>query len=147
MRAHVRATPRNATLVDEVLAELGTGVASLPENDFRRLVEASSTLPTPLYNCLLRLPCGRLVSPDALFDEAGLVHETNGRSAHEREDLFGDMQERHDAMTAAGLTVLHNPPQRLVTRGREAIAEVERCYERLAGRGMTAGVQILRLAG
>ena len=108
---------------------------------------ASPILPAPLYNCLLRLPCGRLVSPDALFIEAGLVHETNGRSAHGREDLFQDMQARHDVMTAAGLTVLHNPPRRLVTRGREAIGEVERCYQRLAGRGLPAGVEIVRLAG
>jgi len=144
LQAHVRGTPRNARMLDEILASLASGVRSVPENDFRQLVQASRLLPTPLYNCLLRLPCGRLISPDALIQDAGLVHESNGRLAHAREDLFEDMQERHDVMTAAGLTVLHNPPRRLKTQGRIAIGEVERCYVRLAGNGMPPGVVIVR---
>jgi hypothetical protein len=148
VRAHIRGSPRHALRTDAALEQLAVGVHSVAENDFRLLVEASPVLPTPLYNCLLRLPGGGHVSPDALFPDAALVHETNGRGAHEREDLFHDMQVRHDAMTAAGLTVLHNPPTRIRTRGRLVVAELERCYERLAGRGLPPGVVILgRCAG
>jgi hypothetical protein len=146
VRAHIQCTPRNARLTDRVLAGLAGGAHSAPEADFLKLAAASTVLPTPICNARLRLPSGRIISPDALFHDAGLVHETNGRSAHERADLFDDMQQRHDAMTAAGLTVLHNSPQRLASRGREVIAEVERCYLRLRGSGLPDGVTVLRLA-
>jgi hypothetical protein len=146
VRAHIQGSPRHARPADRALADLATGPRSAPEVDFLRLVAASVVLPRPICNALLRLPDGRLISPDALFLDAGLVHETNGRVAHVRDDLFEDMQVRHDAMTAAGLTVLHNAPRRLARHGREAIAQVERCYARSVGRGLPAGVTLVRLA-
>src|SRR3954463_7690319 len=54
-----------------VLEELGDGVRSAPEGDIPQLVGADPSLPKPLYNCLLRLPSGRKVSPDLLIEEAG----------------------------------------------------------------------------
>jgi hypothetical protein len=146
MRAHVQGSPRRARFADEALAQIGSGVRSEPEATFRLLAEASVVLPPLLYNCTLRLPSGRLISPDALAVDAGLVHETNGRTAHSRLDLFEDMQARHDEMTEAGLTALHNSPARISRRGREVIAQFERCYLRLAGRGLPPGVELLRLA-
>jgi hypothetical protein len=144
--AHIQGSPRNARRADNALASLAAGARSAPEADFLHLASASVVLPTPICNATLRLPGGRLVSPDALFIDAGLVHETNGRNSHGREDLFDDMQERHDAMTSVGLTVLHNSPRRLSRHGREVIAQVERCYARLAGRGLPEGVELIRLA-
>lgn len=120
MRAHIQGPPRNSRRADRALEHVGAGVRSAPEGDFRRLAEASTILPPLLYNRMLRLPSGRCISPDALAAEAGLVHETNGRGPHRRDDLFEDMQERHDAMTEAGLTVLHNPPRRIWLAGRAA---------------------------
>lgn len=146
MRAHVQGSPRRTAFADEALAQIGSGVRSAPEAAFRMLAEASVVLPPLLYNCLLRLPSGRVISPDALAPDAGLVHETNGRSAHARLDLFEDMQLRHSEMTESGLTVLHNSATRVVQRGREVIAQFERCYVRLAGRGLPPGVELLRLA-
>jgi hypothetical protein len=127
-----------------VINDLGAGVRSAPENDFRQLVLASRVLPEPLWNCLLRLPDGREISPDALFTDAGLVHETNGRKYHSGDEAFDDMQERHDAMTAAGLTVLHNPPHRIRSESGVVIAQVEECHTRDGGRGLPPGVVILR---
>lgn len=143
VRAHVQGSPRNATRTDRALEHLGAGIRSAPEADFRMLAEASTVLPPLLYNARLQLPSGRVVSPDALAVDAALVNETNGRAAHERADLFADMQERHDAMTEAGLIVMHNPPRRLRLRGREAIAQFERVYLRNAGRGLPLGVVLL----
>lgn len=97
-----------------------------------------------LFNSLLRLPSGRCISPDALIEECGLVHESNGRAAHEEEDLFESMQERHDVMTSAGLTALHNSPRRLLTAADVVEAEWRQCAARLAGRGLPAGVVLLR---
>jgi hypothetical protein len=145
--AHIQGSPHNARFTDRALAALGTGAQSPPEVDFLRLAAASLVLPAPACNALLRLPNGRVISPDALFSEAGLIHETNGRIGHARADLFDDMQERHDALTAAGFTVLHNTPRRLALHGREVIAEVERCYSRLNGRGLPPDITVLRLAG
>ncbi|MDQ1748623.1 MAG: hypothetical protein QOD07_2886 [Frankiaceae bacterium] len=146
VRAHVRASPRNARPTDLALRQLRSGVHSVGEADFRLLAEASAVLPPLLYNPLLRLPDGRLISPDALAVDAGLVHEVNGRSTHAREDLFVDMQVRHDTMTVAGLVVLHNAPARLVREPRQVINEFERCYLRLAGCGLPDGVRLVRPA-
>jgi hypothetical protein len=146
VRAHVQGPPRNSRLADLALGTLAAGTRSVPEADFRRLAEASLELPGLTYNVWLRLACGRVVCVDALIESSGLVHETNGRSAHAREDLFEDLQERHDALTASGLIVLHNSPGRLRDHAREVVAQVERCHARYAGRGMPVGVTILLIA-
>jgi hypothetical protein len=139
--APARGRPRLA----RVLEELHSGIRSAPEGDVRSLVATSRVLPRPLYNCLLRLPDGRKISPDLLIEDAGVVHETNGRGPHfEEEDAFDSMQERHDAMTTAGLTVLHNSPRLISREGPRVLRELETCYLRDAGRGLPPGVAILR---
>jgi hypothetical protein len=80
-----------------------------------------------------------------LIEEAALVHETNGRKPHyEDEDQFDSMQERHDALTVAGLTVLHNSPRLIDNDGRRVLSDLERCYLRDAGKGLPPGVRIIR---
>lgn len=142
-RAHVQGSPRNARLTGEALAHVRDGVRSAPEGRFKILAGASLVLPPLLYNRRLRLPGGQIVVPDALAVDAALVHEVNGRRAHARDDLFDDMQLRHELMTTAGLTVLHTPPARLDRAGREVLTNVERCYLRLRGRGLPPGVELL----
>jgi hypothetical protein len=128
-----------------VLDELHAGVRSVGEGDVRRLCARSKILPTPLFNPLLQLPDGRKISPDLLLEEAALVHETNGREPHyEEEDAFDSMQERHDAMTTAGLTALHNSPRLIATTGPRILRELETIYLRDRGRGLPPGVVILR---
>jgi hypothetical protein len=113
------------------------------EADFRALAEASVVLPEVKYNVWLRFPDGRLLCIDALVKSSAVVHETNGRVAHAREDLFEDMQARHDFLTTHGLVALHNTPRRISTRGREVISEFERTHLRYEGRGMPDGVEIV----
>lgn len=144
--AHIQGPRANAKLADEALGYLAAGARSAPEADFLRLVAASTILPTPICNAILRLPDGRLISPDALFIDAGVVHETNGRSAHRREDLFDDMQERASAMTDAALAAFHSSPRQLATQGRAILARVERTYVRRRGMGLPPGVELVRLA-
>jgi hypothetical protein len=126
-----------------MIGVLGDGIRSAPEDDFRRLVARSKVLPPPLWNPRVRLPSGRKVHPDALFVDAALVHETNGRDVHAGFEDFQDMQRRHDEMTAAGLTVLHNAPRRLREDGPSVLAEVEQCYARLDRRGLPPGVSLV----
>jgi len=144
LRAHLLGPPKNAKLADDALGHVRRGVRSVPEGEFRTLAEAVPLLPPLLYNCVLRMPDGRRVSPDALAPDCPLIHETNGRVAHEREDLFQDMQARHDYLTACGFTVLHNSPRRIYGEGRLVISEFERCYRRLAGSGWPHGVAFLQ---
>jgi hypothetical protein len=127
-----------------IVQRLGAGVRSIAEDDFRQLILTSSRLPEPKWNCLLQLPNGRKVSPDALFLDSGVVHETNGKKFHRGFDDFEGMQQRNDALVTAGLVVLHNSPRRIREEGREVIAEVEQCHRRHAGRGLPAGVVLLR---
>jgi hypothetical protein len=143
VRAHVDGPPRNRRLRESALATLDAGTRSVPEAEFRTLVSASSVLPAVDYNVWLRLACGRVVCVDALITSSAVVHETNGRIAHAREDLFEDMQERHDAMTASGLTVLHNAPSRIRSQHHRVLAEVERCHLMYDGRGLPPGVSLL----
>ena len=140
----VHGPTRGRPKLARVIETLSQGIRSAAEHDFRSLVMRSRVLPEPQWNSLLQLPGGQLVSPDALFEEAGLVHETNGRRFHAAEDLFEDMQRRHDVMVAAGLVVLHNSPRRLASEARVVIDEVEACYRRNAGRGLPPGVTIVR---
>jgi hypothetical protein len=143
--AHVQGPQRNARLTDDALEQIAAGVRSTTEGDFRVLAEASLVLPPLLYNCVLRLPTGEHISPDALALDAGLVHETNGRKAHARSDLFEDTMVRHTLMTTAGLVVVHNSGTRVIRRGRDVIAQFERCHDLHAQRGMPAGIEIVKL--
>lgn len=137
-------TGRGSGVVRRAVLEVANGARSAPEIDFVRLCRRSKELPEPLLNPLLELPDGRRVSPDALFPGSPLVHETNGRAFHADEDSFESLQERHDSMTAAGLTVLHNAPRRIRREDEMVLAEVLTCYRRLAGRGLPPGVRLVR---
>jgi hypothetical protein len=147
VEAHRNGPRRNAGRTAQALVRVSGGTGSAPEADFRSLAESCPGLPPLLYNPVLRLPDGRKICPDALAPDAPLIHETNGAVAHERHDLFEDMQERHDCLTVTGFTVLHNSPWRTRRRGAEVIAEFERCYRRLAGTGWPPGDVLLDDAG
>lgn len=135
---------RGAGVARRAINDIVMGGRSAPELEFLELCAQRGDLPQPLLNPLLELPGGRRVSPDALFRDAGLVHETNGRGPHADEDPFEYMQARHDAMTAAGLVVLHNSPRQLRQEGERVIDEVAACHRQLAGRGLPPGVRLLR---
>jgi hypothetical protein len=137
-------TGAGSGLARRAVIEVASGARSAPEVDFVKLCRSMRELPDPLLNPLLELPDGRRVSPDALFPGTPLVHEVNGRAFHGEEDTFESMQARHDAMTAAGLTVLHNSPRRIRRDGSAVLAEVVSCYRRLAGQDLPSGVRVLR---
>jgi hypothetical protein len=144
----LRGPARGRARLTRALEPLRAGVRSLPESDFRQLVLQRRGLPEPLWNCLLVLPDGRRFSPDALFVDARLVHEVNGRDSHSAElageDRFEDMQRRSDGLVTAGFTVLGNTPRRLRTEPRAVIGEVADCYHQGKGRGLPPGVRIVR---
>jgi very-short-patch-repair endonuclease len=146
LRAHIDGPPRNSRLTSQALEQLGDGIRSMAEADFRKIATKSRVLPALEFNVWLRLRCGRVVCVDALIRSSAVVHEVNGRVAHAREDLFEDMQERHDAITTSGFTVLHNSPRRVLRSGEEVVAQVEKCHVMYDGRGMPTGVEIIARA-
>ncbi len=129
---------------NRVLAELRRGVRSVGELDFLRLSRASRVLPEPKLNWLLRLPTGKRVSPDALYLDAAMIHETNGRDPHEDEDRFESMQARADALTAAGFAAFGNTPRQIRQEQRRIIGELETTYLPRSGMGLPPGVIVLR---
>ena len=147
VRAHIQGPPRNARLCDAALEQVTGGVRSAWEGEFRWLAESSLLLPPLLYNRKIRLPTGDIFVPDALCVEAALVHETNGRRAHGRDDLFEDMQQRHELLTVSGLAALHSSPHRLRTAGRIVLARFEELYLQRRGMGLPPGVVLLPVDG
>ncbi len=137
-------TGRGAGLARLTVADVVGGARSAPEVDLVAICARSTVLPPPLLNSLLLLPNGRKVSPDALWRDAGLVHETNSREHHAGEDLFDDTQSRHDLLTEAGLTVLHDSPRQQQREPERILRQLESCYLRLAGSGLPPGVVLLR---
>jgi hypothetical protein len=110
LTAHLRGPRRGAARFDRAVGQLAAGVASVAEADARRIFRGSHVLPPPIYNAWLRLPGGRRVCADALFLDAGLVH---------------------------------NSPDRLRREPFGVLEEVERCWQRLRGSGLPAGVTLV----
>jgi hypothetical protein len=133
---------RGAGVARAAIHDVLGGVRSAPEGDLAEICSRSRVLPTPLFNPTLLLPDDRRISPDALWADAGLVHETNSREHHAGEDSFEDTQSRHDALTSAGLTVLHNSPRQQLREPDRVLAQLEACYLRLAGSGLPPGVRL-----
>lgn len=129
---------------DAALAAVGVGVRSPAERDARNLMVSSRLLPEPHWNQWVDLGDGLPpVCLDALWTDAGLVHETNGKRYHAWDLTFEDMQARHDRLTAAGLVVLHNVPTRIRRAGRDVLRDVERTYALYRGRGLPANVRLI----
>jgi hypothetical protein len=144
LRAANRSGPRhNGAIARLAVDQLDAGVRSTAEADFATLAERAPGLPQLMYNPLLRLPDGSRIRPDAVAPDVPLIHETNGAIAHRRQDLFEDMQRRHDALTAAGFTVLHNAPTRIRNQAPAVITEFTQCYLRLRGSSWPTGVVLL----
>jgi hypothetical protein len=130
--------------IDRALIAVGVGVRSPAEAEAMRLFRTSCVLPTPAYNVWVDLGDGDgPVCLDALWKDARLVHEVNGRRYHAWGLQFDDMQRRHDRLIAAGLIAMHNSPTRLRTDGVQVLLEVERTYSRYAGLQLPAGVRII----
>jgi hypothetical protein len=130
--------------LDAALLAVATGVRSPAEHDWARLIRSSRVLPEPLWNVWIDLgDGGPPVCLDALWPDAALAHEVNGRAYHAWGLAFDDMQRRHDRLTASGIVVMHNPPSRFRREGPAALAELERAFIRYAGRGLPPGVRLL----
>lgn len=118
---------RGARLPREVLVEIRDGVRSVAEANARKIAQRSG-LPAPVWNAKLYDRHGRFVAmPDAWFDDVGMAWEIDSREFHLSPADYERTLERHSAMTAEGIVVLHTLPSKL-TRPAAAIEELRRTY-------------------
>jgi hypothetical protein len=135
---------RGAGVARRAIRDILNGARSAPECEFLDLCQSIRGVPAPLANSLLQLPSGRQISPDALWVDAGLIHETNSRRWHGEEDAFDSTQERADSATEVGLIVLSNSPRQIRGEKPRIKRQVASTYRANAGRGLPPGVILLR---
>jgi hypothetical protein len=114
------------------LAEVADGVRSAAEGRFHALIKRAG-LPMPLFNP--RLFAGRafLAVPDCWWPDEGVVAEVDSRAWHLSPREWENTLARQARMAAAGIIVLHFPPNRIYTEPKEVIAEIRSALA--AGRG------------
>jgi len=94
--------PRSSALFREALAEVGDGVRSVAEADFRILIQRSG-LPRPVFNARLFDADGIFIATvDAWWPEAGVAAEIDSRAYHLAAADQDRTTERHDRLAATG---------------------------------------------
>jgi hypothetical protein len=102
--------PRSSALFREALAEVGDGVRSVAEADFRLLILRSG-LPRPVFNAQLFDADGIFIATvDAWWQEAGVAAEIDSRAYHLAAADQDRTTERHDRLAARGILTLHSRP-------------------------------------
>ncbi|MBV9487362.1 MAG: hypothetical protein JO246_15050 [Frankiaceae bacterium] len=133
-----------------MLEQLEAGVRSAPEYDVRALVLACPGLAEPLWNPLLRLPTGRLVSPDGFWIDSATASEVDGRDQHSADiagpDAFDQTYAKRVWMEAAGIDVVSFTGRQPRTASQLVISRIVDAVTRNAGRGLPPGVEIVRPA-
>jgi hypothetical protein len=136
LAAELAAGPvRGSALFRSVLTEVGDGIRSPAEADFRDLIRKSG-LPQPLFNPELILAGALLAKPDAWWPDQGLVVEIDSREWHLSPDDWEATMARDGRLRAAGIRVIHVTPRQVRTQpGRvlAIIAEALRTGEPVPG--------------
>jgi hypothetical protein len=127
LAAELQAGPSaGSALLREALAEVGDGVRSVSEADFRVLIVRSS-LPKPVFNARLFDANGTFIAMvDAWWQDSGVAAEVDSRAYHLSAEDQDRTTERHDRLVAHGILTLHFPPKRLRTDPAGVISEIRR---------------------
>jgi len=119
-----------SALFREALAEVGDGVRSVAEADFRRLILRSG-LPRPVFNAQLFDADGIFIATaDAWWQEAGVAAEVDSRAYHLAAADQDRTTERHDRLAAHGILPLHFSPKRIKTDASGIISELQSAIEK-----------------
>jgi len=122
--------PVGAALFREALAEIGDGVRSVAEADFRLLILGSG-LPRPMFNAQLFDADGIFIATvDAWWQEAGVAAEIDSRAYHLAAEDADRTSDRHDELTAHGILPLHFPPKRIKTDASGVIRQLQSAIEK-----------------
>jgi hypothetical protein len=122
--------PRSSALFREALTEVGDGVRSVAEADFRMLVLRSG-LPRPVFNAQLFDADGIFIAAvDAWWQEAGVAAEIDSRAYHLAAADQDRTTERHDRLAAHGILTLHFPPRRVKTDAPGIVSELQSAIDK-----------------
>ena len=117
-------------LFREALAEVGDGVRSVAEADFRILILRSG-LPRPVFNARLFDADGIFIATvDAWWPEAGVAAEIDSRAYHLAAADQDRTTERHDRLAAHGILTLHFPPRRVKTDPPGIVSELQSAIDK-----------------
>jgi hypothetical protein len=127
-----------SALFRRVLTDLGAGVRSAPEAEFRDLMSRSKVLPKILWNPKLETLDGKvhLPTPDGWIQEVGLALEVDSREHHASPEGWERTMERHNLLAAHGILTLHFTPRDIRDKAAHVLDRVEHAY--LERRGATA---------
>jgi hypothetical protein len=118
-----------SALFREALAEIGDGVRSVAEADFRLLI-LRSPLPRPVFNAQLFDADGIFIATvDAWWQQAGVAAEIDSRAYHLAAEDQDRTTDRHDELTAHGILPLHFPPKRIKTDAPGIIRQLQSAIE------------------
>ena len=121
---------QGSALFREALAEVGDGVRSVAEADFRRLI-LHSGLPRPVFNAQLFDADGIFIATvDAWWQEAGVAAEIDSRAYHLAAADQDRTTERHDRLAAHGILTLHFPPKRIKTDAPGIVSELQSAIDK-----------------
>jgi hypothetical protein len=136
LAAELTAGPvRGSALFRSVLVEVGDGIRSPAEADFRDLIRKSG-LPQPLFNPQLIVDGALLAKPDAWWPDWALAVEIDSREWHLSPDDWEATMARDGRLRAVGIRVIHVTPRQVRTKPRQvlgAIAEALRTGEPVPG--------------
>jgi very-short-patch-repair endonuclease len=115
---------RGSARLRQVLDEVGDGVRSAAEAEFRDLIRRAR-LPMPMFNArLLRADGSFLAVADAWWAEAGVVVEVDSREWHLRPADWERTMSRHDDMISQGILVLHFSPRQIRTDPATVVTKI-----------------------
>ncbi|HUC21389.1 MAG TPA: hypothetical protein VMA73_01655 [Streptosporangiaceae bacterium] len=124
LAAELAAGPvRGSALFRSVLAEVGDGIRSPAEADFRDLIRKSG-LPQPLFNPKLILDGALLAMPDAWWPDRALVVEIDSREWHLSPDDWESTMARDARLRAVGIRVIHVTPRQVRREPQRVLATI-----------------------
>jgi hypothetical protein len=102
---------RHSALLRRAMAEVREGIRSVAEAEFRDLL-VRARLPKPLFNPRILAEDRTFIAvADAWWPDAGVAAEVDSREWHLKPADWERSLQRHAAMTAQGILVLHFTPR------------------------------------
>jgi very-short-patch-repair endonuclease len=115
---------RGSARLRQVLAEVGDGIRSAAEAEFRDLI-IRARLPRPMFNARLARPDGSFLAiADAWWGDAGVAVEIDSREWHLRPADWERTMRRHAEMISMGILVLHFSPGQIRSDPATVIAKI-----------------------
>lgn len=114
---------RRSALLRRALAEVGDGVRSAAEGDFRDLLRHAG-VPRPVFNARLYAEGKLLAVADAWWPAAGVAVEVESRAWHLSPEAWERTLRRDARMGARGIIVLHVTPRQIREEPAQVVADV-----------------------